>query len=170
MSFIDLLILAVAAGSVIFGLTKGFIRQAGSIAGIIAGIALARVAGGGVGSLYGGMLPESFVETAAGQYAIGVAGRVTVLVLVYFIVLFLAKSLKTVAHALLMGPLDRALGAVLGMFQWFFGLSVLLNLYAAFSPETVLSEHSKIAGGLALEAVMALAPALTGGHYAPWLS
>lgn len=169
MSFIDILILIVAAGSIIFGVSKGVIKQLGSIVGVIAGIVLARLLGGAVGNVYAGMLPDEFAMSAAGQYASGIAGRVTVLVLVYFVVLFLAKSLKFVVHALLLGPVDRALGAVLAMFQWFLGLSVILNVYAAISPGTALSEHSRIAGGMALETIMSLAPALLGGHYAPWI-
>ncbi len=170
MNFLDILILVVAVAAVIFGAAKGLIKQLGSMAAVIAGIVMARLAGGAVGAVYGSMLPEAFAGSAAGQYAVGVAGRVTVLVLVYCLVLFLAKGVKMVAHALLLGPLDRALGAALALFQWMLGLSVLLNIYAALNPEAVLSRHSEIAGGLALEVIMALAPALLGGSYAPWLS
>ena len=169
MSFLDILILVILAGSLLYGFKKGLIKQIGSVAAIVLGIIAARILGGAIGALFGLILPVSFVETEAGQFAISIMGRVSVFVLIYCVVLFLAKSLKFLAHLLLMGPIDRALGAVMAMVQWFLAFSVILNIYAAFNPDTLLTNHSQLAGGLALEAIISFAPMLLGSAYAPWL-
>ena len=169
MSAIDVLILAVLAGSVLYGLKVGLIKQLGSIAGIVLGVLSARIMGDVVGSVLGSLLPDSFAGSESGRYAIGLTGRVTVFAVVYSVTLMLARSVRTLAGLLLMGPLDRALGAVLSMVQWFVALSIVLNVYMAINPDSKFFEQSGLAGGLAIDAVMSLAPALLGSSYAPWL-
>ncbi|MCH5347291.1 MAG: CvpA family protein [Muribaculaceae bacterium] len=169
MSFIDILILIVFIAAVCYGLKLGLIRQLGSIAGLILGLIAARLFGDAVADIYGAFVPESFGTESVRLYTCSILGRVTVLVLVYAIVVLVARGLKKVFHSLLLGPVDRALGVVLALVQWFLGLSLVLNIFAALFPSVALSEHSQLAGGLALQAVMAVAPTLFGGHFAPWL-
>ena len=58
----------------------------------------------------------------------------------------------------LLGPLDRVLGAIIAMFQWFLGLSIVLNVWAAIAPSSSLFHSSKIGSGIALETIMEIAP------------
>lgn len=168
MSFIDLLILAVFAASIIYGFKTGLVRQLGSIAAVVLAVIASRILGGAVGSVYGAVLPEQWATTAAGEYALSIAGRVTVMAIVYTVVLVAAKTLKTAVHTLLMGPLDRALGAVFAMCQWMIGLSLALNLLAAATgPDAEWIATSRLGGGAALDAIMSLVPALTGALSLP---
>lgn len=170
MAFIDILILVVFAGSILLGLKTGLIKQIGSLAGCVLGLIAARAVGGSVASVIASIFPHDFGHSEAGIYAAGVLGGVLVFMIVYIVVVFLARSLKMLTTMLLMGPLDRALGAVFAVLQCFVGLSIVLNVYAASHPDSDFMERSRLADGRAVKAVMEIGPALLGTDNAPWVN
>jgi|GEM_PF-433311 colicin V production protein len=170
MAFIDILILVVFAGSILLGLKVGLIRQIGSIAGCVLGLIAARALGPTVSGMFAAFFPADFRASDAGVYASGVLGGVTVFMIVYAVVVFVARSVKMLTSVLLMGPIDRALGAVLSLVQCFVGLSIVLNIYAASHPDSDMLASSRIADGRAVAAVMEIGPALLGTDNAPWVN
>ena len=159
MAFIDILILVVFAGSILLGLKVGLIRQIGSIAGCVLGLIAARALGPTVSGMFAAFFPADFRASDAGVFMI-----------VYAVVVFVARSVKMLTSVLLMGPIDRALGAVLSLVQCFVGLSIVLNIYAASHPDSDMLASSRIADGRAVAAVMEIGPALLGTDNAPWVN
>lgn len=170
MSLIDIIILAVFACSILFGLKMGFIRQLGSIAAIVLGLLFARIFSPAVSGIFSSMMPESLDESPAGVYSAEVFGAVLIFLVVYFVVLYISKALKLVSHVMLLGLPDRILGAVFGLLQWSVGLGILLNFWAAASPDSEFLQNSALGNGLALKAVMGLGSWLMGTIHAPWIS
>lgn len=158
MSFIDIVILIVFAASVITGLRKGLIRQLGSLLGVVLGILAARLFGSSVAYLYESFLSEETATSAACVYATGIAGNVTVFLIVYLLAAVIARVTRVAIKMALLGPLDRVLGVIIAMFQWFLGLSIVLNVWAAIAPSSSLFHSSKIGSGIALETIMEIAP------------
>ena len=58
----------------------------------------------------------------------------------------------------MLGPVDRALGAIFSVLKWGVGLSVVLNLWLALFPKSDFVKESTIGGGIAAENLMELAP------------
>jgi membrane protein required for colicin V production len=124
MNWVDLLIAAVIAWTVFRGLSAGLIRQAVMLLAVVLGIVLA-------GRLYDDLAANldfliddqttreliAFVAIAAG---VMVAGSV------------LAAVLKTTASMLMLGPLDRLGGAVLGLLRGLLYVQLGLIALAVF--------------------------------------
>jgi len=119
---IDLLFILVLAYGVIRGLFKGFIVEAVTFVGLIAGLVLARKYS----------LPLSVFLTAffdlSSQYAVLI---VFVLIVILTAMLFhwLASIIKQIAKIILLGWLDKLLGTVFGFCKYLIILSLAVNAY-----------------------------------------
>ncbi|MCF0220395.1 MAG: CvpA family protein [Muribaculaceae bacterium] len=148
MSVIDILIIVVFVASILLGLKKGFIGQLSSVAAIVGALIGCRIFGGVLEPL----MPQepSFVAPILSHTLMYVA--------LYFGIKFVAKSLKKVTHALMMGPLDRVCGAIVSVFKWMLGLSLVLNAWLAVFPNSTVVKESTLGGGSAVHTVMEIAP------------
>lgn len=167
MSFIDIVILVVFAGAVIVGLRKGMIAQLGSLAAILLGIIACRLWGDDAARIAESLIPELTADSATSQYAASVIGNVTLFLIAYLSVRLVASLVRNVTHALMLGVVDRLLGALFCMFKWFLVLSIMFNLWDMLFPTSGLLKSSRIADGLAVHTVLDLAPKTFGAVTAP---
>ena len=142
MSYVDIIIIALAIGAAVIGYRKGAIRQAASIGGLIVALFAVRLAGDRATAVVAGILGEN--ADAAGEYTARIIGCG---------LLFLAVML---------GPVDGVAGSVFLIFKWGLVVSLLLNLWKIISPDSTLFSASQLAGGRLFAAVMDLAPAVMG--------
>ncbi len=167
MSFIDIVILVIFAGAIIYGFWKGIISQIGSVAAIILGIIACRIFGDAATDLTATLLPELAKNPETSRYACSVIGNVILFLLVYLTVKLLASFIKKVADALLVGFIDKILGAAFCIFKWFLVTSLVLNIWCLIFPDSSIIKHSSLAGGKAINAIIELAPAILGSLTAP---
>lgn len=116
----------IVGGAVIFaiiGLAKGIIKQLGSLVALVLGVI--------AGRLFGAELADYL------DWNVFVASAVVAIV-VYLVVIILAKVLKATVHKLMLGPVDRLLGGVFGVLFWLSLSSLILNLIIICAPETEL--------------------------------
>ncbi len=169
MSFIDILILIVFAASILIGLKRGFIKQLGSILGLVLGILGARMFGPAAAGVIIGIMPAESAASPTGAYAASVIGSVAIFLIIYFVTALVAHVTRMAVNMVLLGPVDRILGALLSLVKWFTGLSIVLNIFAAVSPGNALFSSSRIGNGMALETVMSIAPWLLDTIKAPFI-
>lgn len=167
MSFIDIIILAIFVGAVVYGFYRGVIAQIGSVAAVIVGIIACRVWGDDATDFAATLLPELTSNPDTARYACSVIGNVALFLLVYLTVKLLASLIKKVANALLLGFVDKIIGSIFCIFKWFLITSLILNVWCLVFPDSNIVKSSSIAGGKALEAILELAPALFGSLTAP---
>ncbi len=127
MSLLDIILIAIAIIAAVVGAMKGFLHQAGSIAGLGAGKMVAR--------LFGSVLADHLVN--AGSAHQGALRAVVYLLL--FIVVFIAARLVAglfakALDALHIRLLDRIAGALFSVGLWALAASILINLYLAAVP------------------------------------
>lgn len=162
MSVIDVLIVIIFVGAIIYGLYKGVISQLGSLGGVILGIIACRLFGGAVTRLVADILPAATSDAQTSAYVNSVIGNVLLFLIVFLFAILIARLLKNITHALSLGFVDRVLGAIFGLFKWFLIFSIILNLWQAFVPDTNFVKASSIGGGVAAKAILDLAPTLFG--------
>lgn len=109
----DLVLLAGAVTCAIWGLWRGAIKQLGSVAAFLCAFLVARLFGAEVASWLG--VSPMWVYMA-------------LFVVVFIAVTLLATILKFTARLLMLGPVDKLLGALIGLVQWTLLCSLLLNL------------------------------------------
>ncbi len=158
MSWIDIIIVGVFAFAVVRGLRQGIIGQLGSLAAFVLALIACRAGGQAMADAMGGLVPDSLENTPMGGYIASILGGAIVYGVVYYLVRLVARFIRTVTHALMLGPVDRALGAIFSVLKWGVGLSVVLNLWLALFPKSNFVKESTIGGGIAAENLMELAP------------
>ena len=162
MSVIDIIILIVFVGAIIYGLYKGVIAQLGSLGGIILGIIACRLFGEYATEMVSNILPAMTSDAKTTAYVNSVVGNVLLFIVVYVSACLIAKLMRKITHALCLGLFDRIIGAVFCIFKWFFVVSILLNLWQVLSPETNVVKMSTLANGTAIQAIIDLVPTLFG--------
>lgn len=162
MSSLDILLLIVFAIAVIRGMRRGLIGQLGSLAAIILAIIVCRATAATAAPAMEFIVPDSLKDSPMGGYISSIAAGALIYVIVYYGVTILSRTFKTLTHALMLGPVDRVLGAIFSLFKWGLGLSVGLNLWLALFPQSRFVKDSTLGGGVAVENVMELAPWLWG--------
>lgn len=158
MSWIDIIIVGVFAFAVVRGLRQGIIGQLGSLAAFVLALIACRAGAQAMADAMGGLVPDSLENTPMGGYVASILGGAIVYGVVYYLVRLAARFVRTVIHALMLGPVDRALGAIFSVLKWGVGLSVVLNLWLALFPKSDFVKESTIGGGIAAENLMELAP------------
>lgn len=158
MSWIDIIIVGVFAFAVVRGLRQGIIGQLGSLAAFVLALIACRAGGQAMADAMRGLVPDSLENTPMGGYVASILGGAIVYGVVYYLVRLVARFIRTVTHALMLGPVDRALGAIFSVLKWGVGLSVVLNLWLALFPKSDFVKESTIGGGIAAENLMELAP------------
>ena len=136
LTLVDWIIVVVMAGSVLAGLARGFFRSAFSLAGLIAGVALAswnywRVAA----------FLKRFIHSA--EIADAVA---------FLIIAFLVMAVAAILGSLLaklfekvgLGCLDRLAGALFGFAEGFIFVALCILVTVAFFPQTAWLTEARL--------------------------
>lgn len=100
-------------GMAIYGAYRGAIRQIGSVAAFLLGFLAAKLFAPGITRLFEWPQMLSYV---------------LVFITVYITIVFLARIMKLTVKMLLLGPLDRLFGALIGAAKWMLFASLLINL------------------------------------------
>lgn len=162
MATIDILILIIFGVAAFFGFTKGFVRQLGSIAGVVAGFIGARLFGSSIGLHF--FAKGEDLETASSMsiHMAEVMGSIIVFLVLFVGVFIVARLVKGVVSMAGLGIFDRLGGAVFSVVKWFLAFSMLLNLWLFIAPSSELAARSQLLGGSAMEWILKLFPWLMG--------
>lgn len=154
MNGIDIFICVILAAAAILGYSRGFVRQAGSIAAVVLAIIVARMFGPwATEHLFAGSTePEGSSMTT---YGARTAGYAVVFVVTWIAVWLVSRLLHGALKAIKLGGLNSLGGALFTLLEWALGISLLLNIWHLVSPSwqapSALSQY-----------VMELLPGLTG--------
>lgn len=141
MSVTDIVILATCALAAAWGCWRGFIRQLGSFVAILLGIVACQLFGTNVAATLGWQLWVT---------------DIILFIIVYAAVILLSRLIHSASKALLLGPINRSAGAVLGVVKALILASIVLNVWLAFDP------GSSIRHGVITPIVCRMAPKLFG--------
>jgi uncharacterized membrane protein required for colicin V production len=161
MSAIDILIILLFLGSLVYGYYKGVITQLGAVGGIFIGIAVCRLFGHPLTAQFAGAEP-----TEESLYVSGVFVNVILFIVAYVASRLIARLIKAASSSLSLSFIDRLGGAAFSLFEWFFILSLLLNVWQALKPGVDVTQGSTIGQGRAAKVVMQLAPKVIGSDTA----
>lgn len=122
MKWPDIVILILLAIGVIQGFRKGFIIQLASLVAIL------------LGMIGAGMLAEKIAPSIMDTLGVDSgSGKIIAFVFLFCVivvsVLLLAKLLEVVVKVLLLGIVNRIVGAVFGLIKWFVIMSVFVALF-----------------------------------------
>lgn len=161
MATLDIIILAVFIIALVYGFWRGLAVQFGTLLGLLIGILACRLFGDWGTAFIHSHLPAMSSDAAVARYVSSVIANVILFILGFFLTYAIAKAVKAVINALFMGVIDRILGALFAAFMWLLVLSLILNVWQAFSSSSVISS-CRMANGLAAKAVLDLAPTVIG--------
>ena len=159
MTVLDIILLLIFIGSAWYGFRKGIIKQLGSLAAIVIAIIACRTLGQPVAEMLSGSNPD-WQASAVSRATVSIIANALVYLVAYYGVILIAKLMRMVSHAVLLGPLDRITGAAFAVGKYFLLVSLLLNLYIAVFPSARLSEKSHLCDGRVV---------LLTARFAPWV-
>jgi membrane protein required for colicin V production len=143
---IDILIISVLAFALIRGLFKGFIVSVFSLVGWIVALLMA----------------NAYATTAAGYISNfgDISGRfsfilsfILIVIAVVLVFHFLAKMLKSIAKAILLGWLDKLLGAAFSFCKYLLILSLAANAFVWLNDRFLLLNDAQLAASRLFEPV-----------------
>lgn len=127
MSAIDLILLGVIGVALVTGWMRGFVRQVGTVAGILFGIVVCRV--------FGADVADYFVSRGSEHASIARACVYAVLFVAVFLSCnLLARLASSILKAVKLGVIDRAAGAIMRAFLWLLFTSLAINIYLGICP------------------------------------
>lgn len=116
---VALLIIIGAIAFAIYGFDAGIIRQLGSVAACIIGFVGGRLFAPRLAMILG---IDEFICAAI------------IFLLLFTTTMMLVKVLRVTISMILLGPIDKMLGAIMGVLKWLVLTSLLLNLLIAENP------------------------------------
>ncbi len=139
MNVIDIIILVLLLGGILTGIRRGFVLQVATILGAIAALGVARQEYPDVRQALGQFAPQSPWLT--------VVAYLLVFLVVWGAIILLARRVRWLVRAMLLGSLDRLGGAVIGLLQAIVVVGVLLYLgsHAPNHQLKTLIAHSSLA-------------------------
>lgn len=163
MSSIDLLIIVVFAGSILFGIHKGLIAQLGILGGIAAGIIACRLAGDTMASLIA-TLTNARPGDPTDAYIDSMAANILIFAVVFGVVVWLSMMMRKIASTLCLSVVDRVAGMLFSLFSWLLALSLLMNIWQVANPDVNLSSKGRLNDGRAVRSMMDFAPDILGSE------
>ncbi|MCC8072019.1 MAG: CvpA family protein [Bacteroidales bacterium] len=142
MPVFELILVAIVLITAVLGYRRGAIRQVGSILGIVVGIVACR--------LWGAQAAQSIGSNIGAYAALFIVGWVTTTLL--------ARLLRGFSHAILLGPVDGLVGAVLMVFKWLVVISLALNIWQALVPDSAFLHPEGEGNQQAMTALLRLTP------------
>lgn len=127
MQIVDIIIIGVAAIALITGAMKGFVRQAGAIAGLLFGIIACR--------MFGGDVADFFVKHGSeNETILRALCYILVFIVVFVCFALIARLTGSLLSAVRLRVFDRIAGAVFRCGLWLLFLSLALNVYLSLCP------------------------------------
>lgn len=118
---VNLTLIVGTVGFAAYGAWKGCIRQLGSVAAFLIGFFGSKI----------------FAPTIADRLQLPLmACYAVVFALCFVLVMMIAKVLHLTVKMLLLGPVDRMLGALIGAAKWLLLTSLLIQVFIMCAPET----------------------------------
>lgn len=112
-TIVNVILIGGTIAMAIYGAYRGAIRQIGSVAAFLLGFLAAR--------LFAGKVTELFQWPSMLSYAL-------IFSAVFVCVVILARVLRLTVKMLLLGPIDRLCGLLIGAAKWLLLMSLLINL------------------------------------------
>lgn len=155
--------LAIAVTGILRGSRKGLSRQSSDVLGFSFGIVIARVTE-----------PEStdcarlILDTVAGDFSASfvwsVVGTSAVFIVVYLAVSSFTRLLDRVLGNISGGMLDKIFGASFGLLNYLTMLSIAMNLFLAFRPDSEIKDCAAHGDGNLMEGILLISPSLLGSE------
>lgn len=120
MTGVDLLIVAILAAGIVFGFRQGFVVETANILGAVVALAVARAEFGTVRVVLLRAVPTSPWVT--------VLSYLLIFLVVWSIIILLARRIRFFVRLLMLGMVDRIGGAVIGLLQSVIVIEVLIYL------------------------------------------
>ncbi|MDE6770898.1 MAG: CvpA family protein [Muribaculaceae bacterium] len=156
-----IIVLAVAAFSVIKGFRRGFTGQISGILGFAFGTVSAHIFETDVEIALRFILP--WVRNAAGSaFVYSVLSSVIVYSLVYNTFKIFTKVLRSAMQVFYVGMLDSILGAMFSLLKYMLLVSIVYNLLLCINHKSTLLKYASADDGNIVESVVLLAPGLLG--------
>ncbi|MDE6207225.1 MAG: CvpA family protein [Muribaculaceae bacterium] len=127
MSTFAIITIIIVLAAFITGAVKGFVRQAGTLVGMILGVVACRVWGDDFARFIIGSGTEHHTLLTWVAYAL-------LFVVAYIAVVLIARLLRKFLHAMALGFVDRLAGGLLRVCIWMLFYSLALNIYLAVRP------------------------------------
>ena len=163
MSTLDIILIVVVVVAAIYGYYKGFVRQIGALAGIIAGIICCRVFAVDFAAFLNDFFLDATSTKDSSRFLNSVVAQVVLFILGYFGARWVASLLTSLLKTAKLSSVNRATGAVFAVVQWLVLLSLALNLWIAIFPSsTIVTESSSFVD----ERLINLAPDILGSETA----
>lgn len=156
-----IIVLAVAAFSVIKGFKRGFTGQISGILGFAFGTVCAHVFEPDVEAALRAILP-GVRHSAGGAFIYSVLSSVIVYSIVYTAFKMFTKVLRSAMQVFYVGMLDAILGAMFSLLKYMLLLSIVYNLLLCINPKSPLLKYASADDGNIVESVVLLAPGLLG--------
>lgn len=128
MTTIDIILLLIALTALVTGAMKGFVRQIGTIVGLVGGVLVCRMFGADVVGRFVARGTEDSTLLHAAVYA-------GLFIAVFLGVALLAHLLGALLSAIKLRPLDRIGGALFRLGLWMLIVSLLINVYLGMKPD-----------------------------------
>lgn len=156
-----IIVLAVAAFSVIRGFKRGFTGQISGILGFAFGTVSAHVFEPDVEVALRAILP-AVRHSAGAAFIYSVLSSVIVYSIVYMAFKVFTKVLRSAMQVFYVGMLDSILGAMFSLLKYMLLVSIVYNLLLCINPKSPLLKYASADDGNVVESVMLLAPGLLG--------
>ena len=157
MAPLDWLFIIVFVAAIVFGYIKGFFAQLGAVAGILLGIIACRIWADDVARF---LTPNNADSNEA------YITMVIAYVLLFFVVYLASRAIftffKNLVNSLHLGILDRLGGIAFAIIEYFFILSLVLNLWQAVSRDSRITRYSRLDHGRVAAVVLDFAPTIIG--------
>lgn len=127
METIDIILLVISAVAIVTGAMRGFVRQAGTISGLVLAIVACRLFGSQAAQWLIGSGSEHEVLLRAVAYT-------AIFVIVFVGVSLLARLIHSAFAAVSLGWLNRVAGAVFRLGLWMVLTSLVLNIWLTAAP------------------------------------
>ncbi|MDE6309509.1 MAG: CvpA family protein [Muribaculaceae bacterium] len=163
MSSIDLLIVAVFATSILFGIWKGLIAQLGIVGGIVGGIIACRLVGDPMATLIG-HLTGADKGSSVDAYIDSMVANIIIFAVVFTTVVFLSRMMRIMASAMCLSVVDRVGGMLFSLFSWLLALSLLMNIWQMAHPGESLANKGELNHGRAVRSMLDFAPDILGSE------
>ncbi|MDR2887451.1 MAG: CvpA family protein [Bacteroidales bacterium] len=153
MNYIDIIIIAILALSVISGLVKGFVREAASLAALALGI-------------WGAIELSSFTASKLyelfdmrGQFT-GIAAFIITFVAIVVAIHFIGLLADKLVSAVSLGLFNRILGGIFGLLKSTFIMSVVFSIFNAIDARKPFLPKDKTEQSALYNSVSDIVPAL----------
>jgi len=137
MATFDILILLMAAVTLLIGFSTGFIMQVSLLAGVILGGVFA-------GQLAAVIAPRLLEWTGSSPHIIGPLSYIIAFVLILFALLLLGRLVQSLLKVVKINFVNRLAGAIFSMATWFIIASIVLNIIVEIDQDkTIIKENTR---------------------------